>query len=99
MESARLLFNDSDLSVGKKRAGRNRTLTAKASEIESIRARLITPGQISGNNYLGKTVLGDCFEVFEKIPKETVDLLILDPPYNLNKKFGGQSFSRVPGVQ
>jgi len=25
-----------------------------------------------------------------------VDLLVLDPPYNLNKKFGGSTFSRVP---
>jgi site-specific DNA-methyltransferase (adenine-specific) len=24
------------------------------------------------------------------------DLLVLDPPYNLNKKFGGSTFSRVP---
>jgi len=80
----------------KKRAGRNRTLTATISEIQSLRQRLIDPKAIKGENFLGCTVLGDCFSTFEKMPGGMVDLLILDPPYNLNKKFGTKSFSRVP---
>jgi site-specific DNA-methyltransferase (adenine-specific) len=82
--------------VDKKRAGRNRTLTATASEIQNIRKRLIAPDAVNGMNFLGRTVLGDCFSTFEKIPDGTIDLLVLDPPYNLNKKFGAKSFSRVP---
>jgi site-specific DNA-methyltransferase (adenine-specific) len=79
-----------------KRAGRNRTLTATASETRDIRKRLIVPSAVTNTNFLGATVLGDCFSVFERIPDQTVDLLILDPPYNLNKKFGTKSISRVP---
>src|SRR5579863_6760717 len=80
----------------KKRAPRNRTLTANASEIAHLRARLLTPETVSRNHVLGRTVLGDCFATFSKLPAQMIDVLILDPPYNLNKKFGSKTFSRVP---
>ena len=80
----------------KKRAPRNRTLTANASEIAHLRSRLLTPEAISGANVMGRAVHGDCFEIFSKLLPQTIDLLILDPPYNLNKKFGSRAFSRLP---
>lgn len=80
----------------KKRAPRNRTLTANASEIANLRARLLTPETITGENAVGRTVLGDCFAAFSKLPPQMIDVLILDPPYNLNKKFGSRKFSRMP---
>jgi len=49
-----------------------------------------------GSNFLGRTILGDCFEVVTKVPNGMIDLLILDPPYNLDKKFGAKSFSQMP---
>ena len=45
---------------------------------------------------MGRAVHGDCFEIFSKLLPQTIDLLILDPPYNLNKKFGSRAFSRLP---
>jgi site-specific DNA-methyltransferase (adenine-specific) len=83
----------------KKRAGRNRTLTTLSSESEKLRSRLIKADDIKGSNFLGKTILGDCFDALKRMPNGTVDLLILDPPYNLNKKFGARSFSRMPVEQ
>jgi len=83
----------------KKRAPRNRTLTAKTSEVDDLRARLMLPEQIGGTNYENRTILGDSFEVFQSMPRQVVDVLILDPPYNLNKKFGSKTFSRVPVEQ
>jgi site-specific DNA-methyltransferase (adenine-specific) len=80
----------------KKRAPRNRTLTASASEIARLRARLLSPNEIHAGNFAGRTICGDCFDTFGKLPAKSVDVLILDPPYNLNKKFGAKSFSRVP---
>lgn len=38
------------------------------------------------------TVLGDCLDAARSIAPGSVDLLFLDPPYNLNKKFGDQGF-------
>lgn len=80
----------------RKRAPRNRTLTAKTSELVELRARLITPDAVSANNFVGRTILGDCFAIFARLPAQAVDLLILDPPYNLSKKFGAKTYSRVP---
>jgi site-specific DNA-methyltransferase (adenine-specific) len=80
----------------RKRAPRNRTLTVKASEAERLRQRLLTPDAIDGKNFLGRTILADCFAAFAKLPHKCVDVLILDPPYNLNKRFGSKTFSRVP---
>ena len=38
-------------------------------------------------NYLksieNKIVLGDCLEVLDQMPEESVDLIFADPPYNL----------------
>jgi site-specific DNA-methyltransferase (adenine-specific) len=79
----------------KQRAGRNRTLAVDACEIPDLRSRLLAPGAMDGENFFGRTILGDCFEAITKMPAGSVDLLILDPPYNLNKKFGAGSFSRM----
>lgn len=38
-----------------------------------------------------KIYRGDCLELFPKIPDNSVDLIIIDPPYNLNKDFGNNS--------
>jgi site-specific DNA-methyltransferase (adenine-specific) len=42
------------------------------------------------------TVLGDSMEVVKLLPESFVDLLILDPPYNLNKTFNGLKFNKLP---
>ena len=42
------------------------------------------------------TIVGDCLEVASQLPVATVDLLVLDPPYNLNKRFGDNTFSKRP---
>ena len=83
-------------SETKKRAPRNRTLTATVSEIAQLRARLLSPDEIHANNFVGRTICGDCFDAVAKLPEKIVDVLILDPPYNLNKKFGSKAFSKVP---
>lgn len=42
-----------------------------------------------------KTILGDVFKILPKLPKGFVDLLIVDPPYNLNKDYEGKKFKAV----
>ena len=80
----------------KKRAPRNRTLEVREFEAKALRERLLSIEGLKSENILGRTVLGDCFGAFDVLPRAMVDLLVLDPPYNLNKKFGGSTFSRVP---
>ncbi len=36
-------------------------------------------------------ILGDCIDEISKLPDESVDLIIADPPYNLKKNFGEKS--------
>ena len=37
---------------------------------------------------------GDSLDLFKSIKSNTVDLIVADPPYNLNKDYGNKSDSR-----
>ena len=41
------------------------------------------------------TVIGDTFLALKKVKDKSIDLLIVDPPYNLNKSFHGNTFSKM----
>ncbi len=47
------------------------------------------------NKIIDKTIIGDSFEVLKMLPKNSVDLLIVDPCYNLDKNFHGMKFSKL----
>jgi site-specific DNA-methyltransferase (adenine-specific) len=80
----------------KQRAPRNRTLELLQDDLATLRQRLVTVEQLTSASPANCTILGDCFQAFEVLPRAKVDLLILDPPYNLDKKFGDTMFSRIP---
>ncbi len=42
-----------------------------------------------------KTIVGDTFEILPLLPEKSVDLLIVDPPYNLDKDFSGNKFKKT----
>lgn len=93
---SRLNALDCTQRCAKRRAPRNRTLAPRAREVSRLQARLLAPEKIDGDNFLDRTILGDCFAVFGKLPERVIDLLLVDPPYNLNKTFGKTTFSRLP---
>lgn len=77
----------------KKRAARNRTLTLSDSEVEYYRSLCLSPSRnVSASEIMNKTLLGDTFDLLSKLPSNSIDLLIVDPPYNLSKDFHGQKF-------
>jgi site-specific DNA-methyltransferase (adenine-specific) len=82
--------------AAKRRAPRNRTLEVLENEVAALRQRLLTVADLKTADNLNRTILGDCFDAFESLPPAAVDLLILDPPYNLTKKFGDSTFPRMP---
>jgi site-specific DNA-methyltransferase (adenine-specific) len=43
---------------------------------------------------LGRIVCGDSMKIFPLLPPQCVDLLVVDPPYNLTKSFNGSVFKR-----
>ena len=80
------------------RAPRNRTLTLEDAEVSDLRSKLVDANELKrGQDNV--TVLGDCIEAAKHIEPNSVDLLVLDPPYNLNKKFGEKAFSKQPVEQ
>lgn len=44
---------------------------------------------------LDKTIWGDTFEILKLLPENSIDLLIVDPPYNLDKNFNGKKFKKT----
>ena len=78
------------------RAPRNQTLTVDEEEYAELLCRLNrveTTDSFELSKFLNSTVLGDTFELLKKIPSESFDLIVLDPPYNLSKDFNGFKFA------
>ena len=78
------------------RAPRNRTTTLSEKEKESYRYGLLKIDKpVCLEKILNKVIHQDIFSVADFLPLQFVDLLFIDPPYNLTKTFNGRSFKRV----
>ncbi len=77
----------------KNRAPQNRTLEIKASEIEALRSKLLA-GHNALSDFRNRVILGDAFKVLPTLANGSFDLLFADPPYNLTKDFGAESFKQ-----
>ena len=69
---------DLTIEEGKKYLDRCKKIKSK-TDVESI---------------LDKTLLGDTFEMLSLMPEKFIDLLIVDPPYNIDKDFHGNKFKK-----
>jgi len=77
----------------KTRAPRNRTLELGEGEAKRLRLRLIDGSKASEFKELRNAVVcGDAFDILRTLPETSFDLLFADPPYNLTKEFGAESF-------
>lgn len=76
----------------KQRAGNNRTIVLTDEDRERLRPRLSTSWPTS--KAIEGTAHGDCLLWAHYIPRQSIDLLILDPPYNLTKDFNGFKFTQ-----
>ncbi len=80
----------------KKRAPRNRTLSIHEEEIPTLLQRCLREEDISPEQEVINSVIhGNIFQVAHQLPSEFVDLLVVDPPYNLDKKFGDSTFRKM----
>lgn len=80
---------------GKDRAPRNKTMTLSSDERATYETRLHRlAGTSSVKDVLDKTICQDLAEVLPFFPAAFADLLILDPPYNIDKRFGRVSFAK-----
>lgn len=85
----------SQTSQKKQRAPMNRTLTLDEQDKARLTPRILKKLPLTPFSEPPTGIIqGDCLEVAKFLPAEFVDLLVLDPPYNLNKSFNGRKFSK-----
>lgn len=78
------------------KADRNKTIDISIEEGKQYLERCISvTSQTSIDKILDKTIIGDTFSVMPLLPYNFVDLLIVDPPYNLDKNFDGKKFKKT----
>lgn len=82
--------------MNKTKAKRNRTLIFTEKEKNIFSKKLITLSRkVEVTEIINKTINQDLFEILEFLPESFVDLLFIDPPYNLNKNFKSNSFKEM----
>ena len=76
-------------------APRNQTLRLEKHQQENLlKAALTLSDKAESIDIAGKIINQDIFTAAQFLPEKFIDLLILDPPYNLNKKFGQEDFRK-----
>ena len=82
------------------KAPRNRSMMLTDKERENYRQKLFKiDSPASQKQILNKVVNADIFEVVDLLPSRFVDLLFIDPPYNLTKTFNNNSFKQTSVTQ
>ena len=75
------------------KAPRNKTIELSPRETSAYAKRAIKLNFKSSLDYvLDKTIHQDTLKTLDYLPDECVDLMVIDPPYNLTKVFGKSVF-------
>ncbi len=77
---------------------RNKTIILSDIQKKELNDKLLilsARSKIDNSQILNKIIYADCFKVNKFIPDKSIDLLFLDPPYNLTKNFGGKKFCQM----
>lgn len=80
-------------SVPKQRAPRNRTLVLTPEDLSFYQQSLIQLNSpVSAEVLTNQIIHQNLFAVLDHLPSAFVDLLVIDPPYNLTKSFNSSQF-------
>lgn len=75
---------------------RNRTIKLTKEEEKKYAKELVTLSSITPLSKVANKIINqDFFEAVKYLPEQCVDLLILDPPYNMEKNFNGLKFKSM----
>ncbi|MBK7980071.1 MAG: site-specific DNA-methyltransferase [Ignavibacteriae bacterium] len=75
---------------------KNRTLRILETEEKKFADKLISiNSKVTKDEIEDKIINQNYFEIAEFLPEKFVDLLIIDPPYNLSKTFNTNKFSKL----
>jgi len=82
-----------DRSRDRVRASQNRTIVLSTDEMAFYQNRLLKlSGPVEPRHIENRTINQDLFEILDWLPPSCVDLLFIDPPYNLTKAFNATTF-------
>ena len=79
---------------------KNKTIDFTLEEGKHFLGRCVKVNSaVETDKILDKTILGDTLCTLGFLPEKSVDLLIADPYYNLDKSFHGNKFSKLKGSE
>lgn len=82
--------------MSKKKAPYNRSVEITAVEEKKLKSSLLKiNSRVNVKAIKNRIINQDLFSVIDLLPAEFVDLLFIDPPYNIYKKFNSGSFNIV----
>ncbi|MDR1682665.1 MAG: site-specific DNA-methyltransferase [Candidatus Symbiothrix sp.] len=75
---------------------KNKTLQLSSEERILLENKLLRLKKtVSFEEIVNRTIQSDLLEILDFLPKSFADLIIIDPPYNLNKNFSGLKFKQL----
>ncbi len=78
------------------KAPRNKTITLSKKEQDSLlESAIILDKKQAITKINDKIIWQDTFKAIDFMPDKCIDLMIVDPPYNLNKSFGSSAFKEM----
>lgn len=78
------------------KAKRNKTIDFSLEDGQMYLDKCVNVSEMVGiSDIVNRTINGDTFDVAKYLPKKFIDLLIVDPPYNINKDFNGNKFKQA----
>ena len=78
------------------RAPRNRTLSCSQKELHELSETILRVATALDRQDIDRQLIGgDFFKIAGYLPTNFIDLLILDPPYNLTKEYNGNYFRKL----
>ena len=81
-------------------APQNRTLTCTPQEVlHHSKSILHFETALNSQELDCQLIQGDFFEIAPHLPTQFIDLLVLDPPYNLTKNYNGNSFKKLDAAE
>ncbi|MEQ1604364.1 MAG: site-specific DNA-methyltransferase [Pyrinomonadaceae bacterium] len=78
----------------REKAPNNRTIELSASDRNRFRQQILRGSDVDVAT-VNRMVFGDAFEILPRSGNQRFDLLFADPPYNLTKSFGQETFREL----
>ncbi len=81
------------------RSPRNKTLTIDDVERALYEKKLVLPARSDPfelQDVLDRVINADALAALDTLPRGFADLIVVDPPYNLDKNFHGSAFRAIP---